>query len=107
MLDNLVSGRSLDCPLSSPSQVIDGGLVTPGSRQVMRHPLRLRFDRLRKLLLQNICNTAMELLAFAAEQALIGCVLHEGVLEDVFGIGGFATTINQFGSRKLLESTPQ
>ena len=52
--DGLRIGRALDRPLPGRSQVVDGGSVQPGLRQVMRHQLGLGFDDLGELLLENI-----------------------------------------------------
>ena len=63
MPDGLCISRALDRPLPGRSQVVDGRLGAPGLRQVMPHQLGLRFHRLGELLLENICYTAMKLLA--------------------------------------------
>ena len=57
----------------------------------MRQNLRLRADEAGKALSDDLGDPGVELLAAALEEALIGGVLDESVLEDVGGIGRNAT----------------
>jgi len=53
--------------------------------EVMGKQLRLGVDNIRPLLFQHLSDPCMQLLACATEQAHVGGVLHERVLERVRG----------------------
>src|SRR5262249_12368146 len=48
-------------------------------------------------------DAGMQLLAAAAQQGAIGCILYQSVLESVLGVRGRAATEDQFGAYQLLQ----
>ena len=62
----------------------------------MPYEFRLYIDRIWEFLLQNLCNSLVRDLALAAELLLIGCILNQGVLEDVPCVRWKPTLINKF-----------
>jgi len=75
--------RTLNRSLAGAAPVSDslGGKTRLG--EVMGRDLRLRLGDLGEALLQHAADTGMQLLAPAAQQGGVGCILHQSMLEDV------------------------
>ena len=69
--------------------------------------LRLRLDHVGELLLEDLGNPAMELLAFSSQQARVRRILHERVLEHVRGVRRLTADEDKFGRRELCQGTMQ
>ena len=83
MLRGLEVGGARERPARCPLQVDDGALGLAGLREVVRQQLGLALGRLGEALLQGRRDPAVQLLAPAPEQALVGGVAHQRVLEAV------------------------
>ena len=57
-----------------------------------------------RVALQRVGNRGVQLAPLGAEQAVVGGVLDQGVLEAVGGLGAFATAEQQAGGNQLLET---
>ena len=69
----------------------------------MGHQLRMRFDNLRKVLVQRIGDLAVEPQALAVQQTRVSCFLHERMLEDIRRIRRLAAGKDQFRRAQLSE----
>jgi hypothetical protein len=76
-------GRVLNGVLASPLPVDHRLSAKARLGVVMRQEFGLRLGGVGKARLQHLGNALMVLLARAAQQRLIGCVLDQGMLEDV------------------------
>ena len=92
---------------SSLSQILNGPLGQSGLREMMRHQLGLHFDRLGKARHKGFGNPTVKFLRLASHDRGIGCILNQGMLEDVSGIWWLAADEDQLASRKMLESVLQ
>jgi hypothetical protein len=72
-----------------------------------RQHFGLRLHGLRKLRFQGRGDAAMQLLAPAAQQRAISSILHQSVLERVFGIWRRPASENHLGTHQLLQSIVQ
>src|SRR5262252_9473607 len=88
--------RAAECEIASPEPVIDGRVNKAGCREVVRHDFRLARHDVSKLLLECARNLTVQLLAAALEQALIGRISYQRVLEAVDGVRRFATAEHEF-----------
>ncbi len=61
----------------------------------MGDKFRLGLNGLCKLRLQHLGNLLVELLAFAFEQRLVGCILNEGMFEEVPRLRGQPALVDQ------------
>ena len=86
--------------MASLEPVIDGGFNKAGCREVVCHDFRLARHDVGKALLECARNLAVQLLPAAPEQALIGRIPHQHVLEAVNGIRRLAAAEHEF---RLLE----
>jgi hypothetical protein len=85
------SRRASGCLLSSLEPVIDGGFNKAGFREVVCHDFRLACYYVGEPLLECARNLAVQLLPAALEQALIGRIPHQRVLEAVDGFRRLAS----------------
>src|SRR6516225_7807035 len=88
MVQRLGIGRASGCLLSSLKPVIDGGLNKAGFCEMVRRDFRLVRHDVGKPLLKCARNLAVQLLPAALEQALIGRIPHQRVLEAVTASSG-------------------
>ena len=95
--------RVLERPLSCPLPVRERRLVLPRLGVVVGDQLRLGINRLRKALLEHLCNTLMVLLAGALEQRLIGCILDQGMLEEIRRLRGQPLLIEELRLHQLVQ----
>jgi len=72
-------------PLSRLAPPFDSGFGQPCLREVMREQLRLGCSGAGKLIAQNLTRAAVQGLATALKQVLVGSVLNERVFKAVFG----------------------
>ena len=89
--------RSLDRAQTCNAQISDSMSGQPSLFKVMRHPFGLCLHNLRELRLQGFGDVVVKLLTLAAQKAVIGRILDEGVLEDVRGIRQLAPDMNEVG----------
>src|SRR5215210_5012503 len=75
--------RALDRLLPGLVPVINSFLDKACQCAVVCYQLWSRLSLLCEKLFESLHNAAMKLLALAPQQALVSCVLHQGVLEDV------------------------
>src|SRR6266446_5203964 len=96
MANRLDVSRAFDGYLSRLLPVGNGLLCEPRLGVVMSQQFGLRLDQLGRLYLQNLGNALVILLPRAPEQRLIGCILNEGMLKDIGGLGWYAPLVEQF-----------
>src|SRR6266850_8492428 len=89
--------------MTSLEPVIDGGIHKAGLREVVRHDFRLARHDIGKFLLECARNLAVQLMPAALEQALIGRIPYQRVLEAVYGFRRLATAEHEPGLLKLDE----
>ena len=70
---------------------------------MMRKRFGLPRGQVRKFLRENLRNSGVDLLPSRAQQAGIGGVLHQRMLENVGRIGRLAANINEFGIGQLTQ----
>src|SRR5262245_65896280 len=92
-----------DRALPSFSQILNGLLGESRLREVIRHQLGLRFDRLGKSFQQGISYPTVKLLALAPHHSGIGCILNQRMLEEVDRIRWFPASENQLGGSNVRE----
>jgi hypothetical protein len=63
---------------------------------MMRQQFGLRLNQLGEAFLHHLGNALVVLLPCALEQRLIGCVLDEGMLKDIGGLGRHTPLVEQF-----------
>ena len=73
---------------------------------MMRERFGLPRDQVRKFLRENLRNSGVDLLTSRAQQAGIGGVLYQRMLEDVGRIGRLAANINEFCIGQLTQALP-
>ncbi len=83
--------------------VADGLLGKPGFGVVVREQRGLRTGRFRKALLEHLRDASVILLAGAAQQRGVGCILHERVLELVADVRRQPVPVHELGVDELGE----
>src|SRR5262245_52684943 len=107
MLDGLGVCRTTEREISSLEPIIHGGIHKTGFREVLRHDFRLARHDVGKPLLEYACNLAVQLLSTALEQALIGRIPYQRVLETVNRFGRLATAKHELSVLELGECVLQ
>src|SRR6202040_835439 len=91
------------CKFTSLEPVIDGGVNKARFREVMSHHFRLARHDVRKPVLEQARNLAVQLMPAALEQALIGRIPYQRMLEAVNGFRRLATAEYESGMLELGE----
>src|SRR5262245_66192698 len=107
MLHGFGVRRAAECEIASLEPVSDGGIDKAGFGEVASHDFRLARHDIVKSLLKCARNLAVQLLPAAFEQALIGRIPHQRVLEAVNGFRRLATAEHEPGLLELSESMLQ
>ena len=100
-------GRARDRPLAGAMPVCDCLLAEAGLREVMGEQLRLRLGTVGKAGFQLRGDVRMKLLPAAAQQAGIGDIAHQRVLEQVGGLRRRAALKHKTGVGQAAEGVGQ
>ena len=84
-------------------QIVDRLFGQTGVLAVAGVQRRLGRDDLREAVFEGRGDAGMELLPAAAQQGAVGGVLHQRVLEGVFGVGRGTAAVDQLGADQLRE----
>src|SRR5262249_42851458 len=103
MLTRLDIGRAVKCALADASPGSYGCLILARRSQMISEQLRLRLGDLLELVAQGPCHRTVQLVPPASQQALIGGILHQRMLESVRGIRGHALSMNKVRLGKPFE----
>ncbi len=103
MRDRLVVGGSVQRPVARLDPPFDGRFVEPRLREMMGDYLRLNLGDCLKPIAQGLGNALVQHLPAALEQVLVGCILHQRVLEAVDGFGRIAAAKHEFRFLELGE----
>ena len=105
--DRLGHGGARERLLPGPLPVVDGALHEPRLHVVLGEQLGLGRHGLREPLLQQPGDPAMQLLSLHLEQALVGGVPHQRVLERVAGLRRRAAAEHQLGRGEPVQGDVQ
>ena len=95
--------RSGGCETTGPQPVWNGLLRQSRLAEMMGDELWLQFDKLWEPSFDRCGNPLMQLLAAPLEQAFIGGITHQGVLEHVSGGGREASPENELRGNQAIE----
>ena len=96
-------GRTCDRLLSSFEPIIDCLLRQTSFGTVLRHKLWLRSNEFGDLPLHGGHNPRVDLLPATSQNGAVSSILHQGVLESVFGVRRSSSAEDQLGGHKLLQ----
>ena len=99
----LIHRRARQGLLAGSIKIADRLFRLSGFGAVIRQLLRLALDDIRKFFLQRRNNAAVNQMLLAAQQCAVGGLLHQSVLECIFGVGRRAAPEQQLGADELLE----
>ena len=102
--DGLEIGRMLNGPPACPLPIVEGRHAQASLRIVMSQQFGLSLADVGEVGLQHLGNMLMVLLAGAAEQRLIGGILHQGMLKEVGRLGWPPSLIEQFSLDQLRQT---
>ena len=105
--DRLGHRRARDRELRRLDVITDGLFGRACAGEMLREDGRFRRDRLRKVAFEDRGDPGMEAAAIAQQQAFIGRILNQGVLEAVGGARRFADAEQQIGVDQLVERLAQ
>ena len=107
MSNRLLVGKALGRLLPGPIPIADGLLRQLGVRHMAGEHFRTVGGDVWELTFQRLCDARVQLLAPALEQAVVGGLLDQGVLERVGRLGCCPAAKDQLGRDQLVKSIVQ